>query len=95
VEGAAEAAGCLSRAREHDDTTTKTEKLISRCVRGCSQMRVNGMNPSREDKGNRDEKHDRADVEEPSLVPADLDINEGDEEKQEKNNLPPAMPPKV
>jgi hypothetical protein len=56
-------------------------------------MRVNGMNTSKEDKGNRDEKHDRADSEEPQLVPADID--EGDEEKHEETDLPPAMPPKV
>jgi hypothetical protein len=64
-------------------------------VRGCSQTRVNGMNPSKEDKGNQDEKHDRADGEEPRLVPADLDIDEGDEAKHEETDLPPAMPPKV
>ena len=56
-------------------------------------MRANDMNPSKEeDKGNRDEKDDRAEGEEPRLVPADL---EGDEEKHEETNLPPAMPPKV
>ena len=53
------------------------------------------MDPSKEDKGNQDEKHDRADKEEPRLVPADLDIDEGDEEKREETDLPPAMPPKV
>jgi hypothetical protein len=53
------------------------------------------MNPSKEDKGNRDEKQDRADNEEPRLVPADLEIAEGDEEKDEETDLPPAMPPKV
>jgi hypothetical protein len=55
-------------------------------------MRVNDMNPSEEDKKNRDEKHDR---EESRLVPTDLDIDEGDEEKHEETDLPPAMPPKV
>jgi hypothetical protein len=55
-------------------------------------MRINGMNP---DKENRDEKHDRADSEEPQLVPADLDIDEGDKEKHEETDLPPALPPKV
>ena len=58
-------------------------------------MRVNDMNPSEEDKKNRDEKHDRADGEKPRLVPTDLDIDEGDEEKHEETDLPPAMPPKV
>ena len=53
------------------------------------------MNPSEEEKKNRDEKHDRADREEPRLVPTDLDIDEGDEEKHEETDLPPAMPPKV
>ena len=60
---------------------------------------MNGMSSSKEDKRNRDEKLDRADREEPSLVPPDLDVDEGDEEKNEEKNeetkLPPAMPPKV
>jgi hypothetical protein len=56
---------------------------------------MNGMSSSKEDKRNRDEKLDRADREEPSLVPPDLDIDEGDEEKNEETELPPAMPPKV
>jgi hypothetical protein len=56
---------------------------------------MNGMSSSKEDKRNRDEKLDRADREEPSLVPPDLDIDEGDEEKNEETDLPPAMPPKV
>jgi hypothetical protein len=53
------------------------------------------MNPSKENKGNRDAKQDIADSEKPRLVPADLDIPEGDEEKHEETDLPPAMPPKV
>jgi hypothetical protein len=53
------------------------------------------MTPSKEDKGKQEEKDDRADSQEPRLVPADLDIDEGDEEKHEETNLPPAMPPKV
>jgi hypothetical protein len=57
--------------------------------------RVYGMNPSKENKGNRDAKQDIADSEKPRLVPADLDIPEGDEEKHEETDLPPAMPPKV
>jgi hypothetical protein len=56
---------------------------------------MNGMRSPKEDKGNRDEKPDRADREEPSLVPWDLDIDEGDEENNETTDLPPAMPPKV
>jgi hypothetical protein len=56
---------------------------------------MNGMRSSKEDKGNRDEKLDRTDREETSLVPSDLDIDEGDEEKNEKTDMPPAMPPKV
>jgi hypothetical protein len=52
---------------------------------------LNGMNPSKEDKGNRDEKQDRAEEEKPRLVPDDLENVEGDEE----TDLPPAMPPKV
>jgi hypothetical protein len=56
---------------------------------------MNGMSSSKEDKRNRDEKLDRADREEPNLVPPDLDVDEGDEEKNEETELPPAMPPKV
>lgn len=51
------------------------------------------MNPSEEDKENRDEKEDR-DSEKPRLVPADLEVAEGDE-KYDETDLPPAMPPKV
>ena len=69
--------------------------IVDNNVRGCSQMRVNGMDPSKEDKGNQDEKHDRADKEAPRLIPVDVDIDEGDEEKREETDLPPAMPPKV
>ena len=58
-------------------------------------MRNRCMSSSAEDKGNRNEKVDRADTEEPKLVPSDLDIDEGDEEKSEETDLPPAMPPKV
>ena len=76
--------GCTHRAKRFDSG-----------VRGCSQMRVNSMDPSKEGKGNQDEKHDRADKEEPRLVPSDLDIDEGDEENREETDLPPAMPPKV
>ena len=57
-------------------------------------MRVNGMNPSKEDI-NEHETHDHADKEETPLVPTDLDVDEGDEEKREETELPPAMPPKV
>ncbi len=53
------------------------------------------MNPSKEDKENRDEGRDRADNERAPLVPGDLDIAEEDEEKHEETDLPPAMPPKV
>ena len=56
---------------------------------------MNGMRSSKEDKENRDEKLDRTEREETSLVPSDLDIEEGDEEKNEKTDMPPAMPPKV
>ena len=56
---------------------------------------MNGMRSSTEEKGNQDEKLDRSDREEPGIVPPDLDIEEGDEEKNEETDLPPAMPPKV
>jgi hypothetical protein len=68
---------------------------LIRGVRGYWQMRVNGMNPSKEDKGDRDEKQDRAEDEKPRLVPDDLENVEGDEEEHEEPDLPPAMPPKV
>ena len=55
---------------------------------------MNGMKSSEAEKGNPDERHDRAD-DEPKLVPPDLDIDEGDREKNEGTDLPPAMPPKV
>jgi hypothetical protein len=61
---------------------------------GALKYEMNGMRSAKEDTGNRDEKLDRADREEPSLVPSDLDIDEG-EEKNEETDLPPAMPPKV
>jgi hypothetical protein len=47
---------------------------------------MNGMNPSKEDEGNGYEKLDRADGEDPRLVPADLDIDEGDEAKHEETS---------
>ena len=53
--------------------------------------KVYGMNPSKEDN---DAKQD-TDSEKPRLVPADLDIPDGNEEKHEEIDLPPAMPPKV
>jgi hypothetical protein len=57
--------------------------------------KVYGMNPSKENRENRDAKQDIADSEKPRLVPADLDIPGGNEEKHEEIDLPPAMPPKV
>ena len=56
---------------------------------------LNGMSLSKEGKGNRDEKPDRADEEKPRLFPDDLEDVEGDEEEHEDTDLPPAMPPKV
>jgi hypothetical protein len=53
------------------------------------------MKSSTEDNVNRAEKQDRPDDEEPQLIPPDLDIDEGDEAKEEGAGLPPAMPPKV
>jgi hypothetical protein len=57
--------------------------------------RVYGMNPSEADRGNQDEKKDRADSKKTRLVPADLEIPQGDEEEHKEPDLPPAMPPKV
>jgi hypothetical protein len=53
------------------------------------------MNPSKEEKERQDEKQDRTNSEKPRLVPAELDVVEGDEEKHQETDLPPAMPPKV
>jgi len=54
------------------------------------------MNPSKENKENRDAKQDSADREQPRLDPADLDIPDGNEEENhEEIDLPPAMPPQV
>jgi hypothetical protein len=53
------------------------------------------MNPSKENKERQDEKQDHTDSEKTRLVPADLDEDEGDEEKHKETDLPPAMPPKV
>jgi hypothetical protein len=53
------------------------------------------MNLSKEDNVNRAEKHDHPEGEEPQLVPPDLDTDEGDEEKKEGTDLPPAMPPMI
>jgi hypothetical protein len=57
--------------------------------------RLYGMNPSEADKGNQEEKKDRADSDKTRLVPDDLEIPEGDEEEHKEPDLPPAMPPKV
>lgn len=53
------------------------------------------MNPLDDDNVNQDENEDRADSKKPKLVPDDLDIAEGEEEKGEETDMPPAMPPKV
>jgi hypothetical protein len=53
------------------------------------------MNPSKEGKVNPADKHDRPEDQEPRLVPTDLDIEEGDEEKNKGTDLPPAMPPMI
>jgi hypothetical protein len=53
-----------------------------------AKCELNGVNPSKDDKGNRDE-------EKPRLVPDDIENVEGDEGEHEETDLPPAMPPKV
>ena len=53
------------------------------------------MNPSDDDRVKRDQKEYRADSEKPRLIPDELDLAEGDEEKSEETDMPPAMPPKV
>jgi hypothetical protein len=61
-------------------------------VRKCE---LKGMNPSKEDNVNPADKRDRAEDEEPQLVPPDLEIDEGDEKKNKGTDLPPAMPPMI
>ena len=51
------------------------------------------MNPIQEDKRARDANNDFDEGGEPGVIPADEDIQEGDEEKDERETLPPAMPP--
>lgn len=53
------------------------------------------MNPSEEDKRAGDESDDLDEGLEPSFIPSDVDVQEGDEEKGEGTRLPPAMPPGV
>jgi hypothetical protein len=47
--------------------------------------KVYGMDTSKENKENRDANQDIADSEKPRLVPADLDIPDGNEEKHEES----------
>jgi hypothetical protein len=61
-------------------------------VRKCE---FNGMNPSKEGNVNPPDKHNRPEDEEPQLVPSDLDVDEGEEEKEKRTDLPPAMPPMI
>ena len=56
-------------------------------------MRADGVNPIQEDKRTRDANDDFDEGGEPGVIPADEDIQEGDEEKDEREALPPAMPP--
>jgi hypothetical protein len=49
------------------------------------------MNLPKED----DRADDRPEGEEPKLVPPDIDTDEGDKEKKEGIDLPPAMPPMI
>jgi hypothetical protein len=56
-------------------------------------MRAEMMNTRNDEVDNQgDERHKD---EKAPLVPSELDIDEGDEEKSAKEKLPPAMPPAV
>ena len=56
-------------------------------------MRADGMNSPEEEKRARADKGDLDLGFEPAAIPADEDIEEGDEERDERTPLPPAMPP--
>lgn len=51
------------------------------------------MNRTQEEKWPLDDNDDLDAGREPEVIPADEDIQEGDEEKDEGAALPPAMPP--
>jgi hypothetical protein len=84
----------LSGCRRYHSSEPLFDEII-RDIRAGSQTRANGMNPLDDDNVNQDENEDRADSKKPKLVPDDLDIAEGEEEKGEETDMPPAMPPKV
>jgi hypothetical protein len=56
-------------------------------------LRADGVNKTQEEKWPRDDNDDLDAGGEPEVIPADEDIQEGDEEKDEGATLPPAMPP--
>ena len=56
-------------------------------------MRADGMNSPEEEKRARVDKDDLDLGFKPAAIPADEDIEEGDEERDERTPLPPAMPP--
>jgi hypothetical protein len=53
------------------------------------------MTPPKDDNVNPADNHNRPEDEAPQLVPSDLDIDEGEEEKNKGSDLPPAMPPMI
>jgi hypothetical protein len=56
-------------------------------------MRADCMNSPEAEKRTRVDKDDLDLGVEPTAIPADQDIEEGDEERDERTPLPPAMPP--
>jgi hypothetical protein len=58
-------------------------------------MRADVMNTRNDEIDNQRGDRDEHEKNVQPLVPSELDIEEGDEEKQPKEKLPPAMPPSV
>jgi hypothetical protein len=56
-------------------------------------MRANNMKSSEKDKPTLDDQDDFDETADPEAIPADTDIQEGDEEKEDEPDLPLAMPP--
>jgi hypothetical protein len=56
-------------------------------------MRTDGVKSLEETKLALDDKEDLAETADPGTIPADTDIQEGDEENEDGPDLPPAMPP--
>jgi hypothetical protein len=68
---------------------------LPRDIHRDQRLRSPSMNPSDENELVENEDGDPDDNLDLGPVPADLDVDEGDEEKRLKTDLPPAMPPAV